>query len=84
MYTPGPHACVVWAVHGVEMCVPPFKVWGRRPFNRKEGYMFSIPGGAGELDDVFDGVPLTEIAKAVYSAAVRAAHEDGGFSFGDA
>lgn len=46
--------------------------------------MFSIPGGAGELDDVFDGVPLTEIAKAVYAAAVRAAHEDGRFSFGDA
>lgn len=44
--------------------------------------MFSIPDGAG-LDDVFDGVPLTDTAKAVYAAAVRAAHEDGGFSFGD-
>lgn len=56
---------------GVEMCVPPFMAWGRRPFNRKEGYMFSIPGSAGQLDDVFDGVPLTDTAKAVYAAIVQ-------------
>lgn len=33
--------------------------------------MFSIPGSAGQLDDVFDGVPLTDAAKAVYAAIVQ-------------
>lgn len=45
--------------------------------------MFRIPDGAAGLDDVFDGVPLTDREKAVYAAAVRAAHKDGGFSFGE-
>lgn len=43
--------------------------------------MFSIPGGAGQLDDVFDGVPLTDTAKAVYAAIVQIIQENGEESF---
>lgn len=43
--------------------------------------MFRIPDSDGELDDVFDGVPLTVTAKAVYAAFVQAIQAFGGESF---
>lgn len=76
---------MVWAVHGVEMCGPPFMVRGATTFNRKEGYTFSIPGSVNQLDDVFDGMPLTDTAKAVYAALVQIIQENGceRFSLGE-
>lgn len=41
--------------------------------------MFSIPDD--ELDDVFDGVPLTDMAKAVYAALVQSIQAHGGETF---
>lgn len=43
--------------------------------------MFSIPDSAGQLDDVFDGTPLTDTAKAVYAALVQTIQENGYESF---
>lgn len=47
--------------------------------------MFSIPGSVGQLDDVFDGVPLTDTATAVYAALVQIIQENGceRFSLGE-
>lgn len=47
--------------------------------------MFSIPGSDGQLDDVFDGTPLTDTAKAVYAALAQTIQENGyeSFSLGD-